>query len=107
MSGTCGLICAAEAVRVDLVAFGEAAQALDLAGQRIELLCNSCQRRCLRVHARREGHLHGTALELQHQLLRPGQLRLHELELVVGQLRVTGSDFSSLSGPSLDMRSKL
>src|SRR5580704_5144998 len=79
----------AETVGVNLVALREPAEALDLAGERIEFLRNPCERGRPLIHTARQYGLHSLTLELQHQLLRPGQLRLHEFELIVGQLRAT------------------
>src|SRR5882757_4574809 len=76
----------AETVCVNLVRLAEPTQPLDFARQRIEPLRHVCQGQRLPIRADGYQRAHGLRLELQHQFLRPGQLGLYELEVVLREL---------------------
>src|SRR6266436_5913421 len=77
------LLHAAEAVRVEAVGHAEMAEPLDLPPQRIEPVRDLRQSEGMLIGAHQRAHR--ARLHLQHQLLRPGQFRLDELDVVIGE----------------------
>src|SRR5690242_6425799 len=93
---TCGWLFAgsAEAVGVETIAHAEALEARDLAAERARELRQG------RSVARGTEHLEQRAcavhLGVQHQLLRPGQFGLDELDVVVGELGAAGGGLDGI-----------
>jgi len=80
----------AKTVRVNLIWLCKAAEALYFLGQRVEPLGDVRESSGLLIHHRVHYGFDCAALQLQHQLLGPGQLGLDKLELVIRQSRTAG-----------------